>query len=604
MKFNSIRNVAVIAHVDHGKTTLVDAILKQTKVFRDNQEEMKQERILDRNDLERERGITILAKNCAVTYDETKINIIDTPGHVDFSGEVERTLSMADGALLIVDAQEGPMPQTRSVLKKALNLGLKIIVVINKIDKQFAQVPETIAAIETLFLELASSEAQLNFPILYAIGRTGVIFGKYEPGLNANSPGDVRPLLDMIVAEVPASVGKKDLPTKLLISSIEYDPHVGRIAVGKLTQGVVKKGQSLVVLQNRKSFNAEHVYLYEGLQRVEVPNAESGDIVAISGATDIQIGMTVAVDKNDLPYPAPKIGEPTLHMVMGPNTSPFAGKEGKFVTSRQIEERLDKELEKNLSLKVEKMGSGSFRVSGRGELHLSVLLETMRREGYEMEVGKPQAIVKDIEGVKCEPFEEVEIVIPKEYEGAVHMECGRRFAELKHAENVGQNEIRLRFEMPTRATLGLRSKLMTETRGTIIISTEFKEYAPLGREIPKLRAGVLTASHDGQTLSYGLAAAQERGETFVGPGVDVYKGMIVGQTNRDEDIAINVTKGKQLTNMRSKSSDGVIQLAPPIEMSLEQCLDYLESDELLEITPENLRLRKKNLSGITPSRKS
>ncbi|MFH2019510.1 MAG: GTP-binding protein [bacterium] len=596
--FKSIRNVAVIAHVDHGKTTLVDAMLKQSKVFRDNEEEMSQERILDRNDLERERGITILAKNCAIHYGETKINIIDTPGHVDFSGEVERTLSMADGVLLIVDAQEGPMPQTRTVLKQALKLGLKVIVVINKIDKKFAQVPETISAIETLFLELVTSEEQLNFPTLYAVGRAGAVFNSYDPNLTATSPGDVKPLLETIVREIPPSVGDTSLPPKMLVSSIDYDVHVGRITIGKLAQGIMKKGTRLSILQTKKTFGVEHLYMFEGLGRLEVSEVRAGDILALTGAPDIQIGMTVATNASEEAFPAPAIGEPTLHMVMGVNTSPFAGREGKFVTSRQLDERLDRELESNLSLRVEKLESGRFRLSGRGELHLSVLLETMRREGYEMEVAKPKAITKIVDGAKLEPFERVEIVIPKEHEGAVHKECGRRFADLNLAESVGNEEVRLVFEMPTRATLGLRSALLTMTKGTLLYSSEFLEYRPLGRILDKMRSGVLIASHSGQSLAYGLDAAQQRGSTLIGPGIEVYEGMIVGQTNRDEDIRINVTKGKQLTNMRSKSSDGVIQLAPPTELSLEQCLDFLEGDELLEITPTNLRLRKKNLTGI------
>ena len=603
-KYSSIRNVAVIAHVDHGKTTLVDAMLKQTKVFRDNQEEMKQERILDRNDLERERGITILAKNCAIHYLDTKINIIDTPGHVDFSGEVERTLSMADGALLIVDAAEGPMPQTRTVLKKALALGMKVIVVINKIDKQFANVPEAIAAIETLFLELAQNEEQLNFPILYGIGRGGLVFYDFKTDYDVNTTGDVRPLLETILKEIPPSVGDNTKNFKMLISSIDYNPHVGRIAIGKLTQGKVKKNDRLVVIQSKKSFSVEHLYVFEGLGREEVETAEVGDIIALTGVPDIQIGMTVSVAGDNEAFPAPLIGEPTLHILLGANSSPFAGKEGKFVTSRQIEERLERELESNLSLKVDKVGSGGFRVSGRGELHLSVLLETMRREGYELEVSKPEVVTKVIEGVTCEPYETVEIVVPSEYEGAIHQECGKRFADLKNSESMSSGEVRLVFEMPTRATLGLRSILMTLTRGTLLYSSEFLEFRALGRALPKLRSGVLISSHDGQTLAYGLSAAQERGATFVGPGVNVYIGMIVGSTNRDEDIRMNVTKGKQLTNMRSKSSDGVIQLAPPIEMSLEQSLDFLEIDELLEITPESLRLRKKNLSGVSSKRMS
>lgn len=597
-EYKSIRNVAVIAHVDHGKTTLVDAMLKQTHLFRDNQEEMTQERILDSNDLERERGITILAKSCSVFYKDVKINIIDTPGHVDFSGEVERTLSMADGALLIVDAAEGPMPQTRSVLKKALALKLKTIVVVNKIDKNNAQVPETVSAIETLFLELASDESQLNFPILYAIGRNGQVFLESTPSEEQLTVTDVRPLLDTIIERVPEATGDKSKTPKLLVSSIDYDKHVGRIAIGKLTQGVLRKGQRMMLVQGKKEFGVEHLYTYEGLGRVETDEVGAGDILGLSGLSEVTIGNTISVKGDSEAFPAPKISEPTLHMVMGANTSPFAGREGKYVTSRQLEERLERELESNLSLKVEKIGSGQYRVSGRGELHLSVLLETMRREGYEMEVSKPQAIVKDVDGVKSEPYETVEIIVASEYEGAVHMECGKRFADIRDAEKLPSGEMRMIFEMPTRATLGLRSELMTLSRGTLMYSTEFLGYKPMGKEIPKLRSGVLISSHDGQSLGYGLANAQERGMTFIGPGTDVYIGMIVGSTNRDEDIRMNVTKGKQLTNMRSKSSDGVLQLAPPIEMSLEQCLDFLEDDELLEITPESLRLRKKNLTGI------
>ena len=598
--YKSIRNVAVIAHVDHGKTTLVDAMLKQTHLFRDNQDEMRQERIMDSNDLERERGITILAKNCSVYYRDTKINIIDTPGHVDFSGEVERTLSMADGALLIVDAAEGPMPQTRSVLRQALALKLKTIVVINKIDKQNADVEATYKAIESLFLELVSDESQLLFPTLYAEGRKGAVYFKIP---ESSEVGDVRPLLDTIIEEVRPATGDKEKSTKMLISSIDYNQHVGRISIGKLSQGVLKKGMRLQIVSG-KTFDLEHLYVYEGLGRAEVQTVSAGDIVGLTGISQVQIGNTIGIPGELESYPAPKISEPTLHMVMSANSSPFAGREGQFVTSRQIEERLERELESNLSLKVEKMGSGSYRVSGRGELHLSVLLETMRREGYEMEVGKPQAIIKNVDNEKQEPYENVEIVVPQEYEGAVHQECGRRFATLKHVDSLPTGEVRIVYLMPTRVTIGLRSILLTMTRGTIMYSTEYVGYQALGKELPKLRTGVLISSHDGQALAYGLANAQERGMTFIAPSASVYVGMIVGLTNRDEDIRMNVTKGKQLTNMRSKSSDGVIQLAPPIEMSLEQCLDFIEDDELLEITPKSLRLRKKNLSGISNKRMS
>ena len=588
----SIRNIAVIAHVDHGKTTLVDAILKQTEVFGEHQSQMQEERIMDTNDLERERGITILAKNCAVEYEGVKINIIDTPGHADFSGEVERTLSMADGALLIVDAAEGPMPQTRSVLKQALELGMKVIVVINKVDKKFADVARTETQVENLFLELASNDEQLEFPVLYGVGRNGVV--RVENG--DMSVGDVQPLLSTIVEMIPAASGDTTEPVKLLVSSMEYDAHVGRIAVGRLRQGVVKKGARLFTLPGVQEFGVEHLYIYDGLGRSEVAEASAGEIVAITGVKGLQIGMTIAENKLVEPYPAPLIGEPTLHMTIGANTSPMVGREGKSVTSRQIEERLNKELESNLSLRVSKLGTGKYRVSGRGELHLSILLETMRREGFEMEVGKPEVITKSEDGVKKEPYEMVEIVIPSEYEGAIHQELGKRLAEVKEVSPAGESEIRMKFVMPTRATLGMRAELLTLTRGTLVYASEFLDYRAYGKELPRLRSGVLVASHSGQALAYGLHAAQERGETFVDAGTEVYQGMIVGSTKKEQDIKINVTKGKQLTNMRSKGSDGVIQLAPPVTLSLEQSLDYLEPDELLEITPESLRLRKKELS--------
>ena len=592
MQNKSIRNIAVIAHVDHGKTTLVDAILKQTKVFEDHQSEMSQERILDSNDLERERGITIFAKNCAVHYKGIKINIIDTPGHADFSGEVERTLSMADGALLIVDAAEGPMPQTRSVLKQALELGMKVIVVINKVDKKFADVARTENQIDNLFLELATTDAQLEFPVLYGVGRSGVV--KVEN--NDMSVGDVQPLLSTIVEMIPEAIGDIELPVKLLVSSMEFDPHVGRIAIGRLKHGVIKKGARLFVLPDEKEFLVEHLYIYDGLGRIEVMEAEAGEIVAISGVKDLQIGVTIAAEKTVEAYPAPLIGEPTLHMTIGANTSPMVGREGKMVTSRQIEERLNRELESNLSLRVSKLGTGRYRVSGRGELHLSILLETMRREGFEMEVGKPEVITKVVDGVKMEPYEMVEIVVPAEYEGAIHQQLGKRLAEIKEVSPMGENEVKMKFLMPTRATLGMRAELLTLTRGTLIYASEFVDYRKYGKALPRLRSGVLVASHSGQALAYGLHGAQERGETFVDPGVEVYQGMIVGRTKKEQDIRMNVTKGKQLTNMRSKGSDGVIQLAPCVKLSLEQCLDYLEQDELLEITPESLRLRKRELN--------
>ncbi len=598
--FKSIRNVAVIAHVDHGKTTLVDAMLKQTHTFRDNQAEMSQTTILDSNTLERERGITILAKNCAVFYGETKINIIDTPGHADFSGEVERTLSMADGALLIVDAQEGPMPQTRYVLKKALKQNLKIIVVINKIDKQYARVPYVIGKIESLFLELAQDESHLEFPILYAVGRHGKVFtelpGKYDEAM----PGDVRPLMDKILDYIPAPKPDTGHTFKMLVSSLDYNPHLGRIAVGKIAQGTLRKGQSIIETSRPgKPFSPQRLLLSEGLGRVEVEEVSTGDIVAIPGMTDVPIGSTLSDPSDTTPYPSQEITEPTLHMTIGANTSPLAGREGQFVTSRQLEERLERELESNLSLRLEKLDSGKFKISGRGELHLSVLLETMRREGYEMEVGKPQVITKkDENGVKIEPVEEVSIIVPNTFQGVINQELGKRYGVMISMEPLSETEVEFVYRIPTRSIIGLRTLLLTLTKGTVLFSSQIDGYEPVGKELPKIRSGVIIASHGGESLAYGLAAAEERGTLFVGPAIAVYEGMIVGQTPKEQDVRMNVCKGKQLTNMRSKASDGVIQLTPPTLLSLEQAIDFLENDELLEITPQSLRLRKKNLTGI------
>lgn len=602
--FTSIRNVAVIAHVDHGKTTLVDAMLKQTHTFRENSGEMSQTTILDSNTLERERGITILAKNCAVFYGETKINIVDTPGHADFSGEVERTLSMADGALLIVDAQEGPMPQTRYVLKKALKQNLKIIVVINKIDKQYARVPYVISKIESLFLELAHDESHLDFPVLYAVGRDGKVFAELPAQYSSDMPGDVRPLMDKIIEYFPAPKEDTGHTFKMLVSSIDYNPHLGRIAIGKITQGEIKLGQS-VILTNRptKPFSVQRILLSEGLGKVEVESAVTGDIVGIPGLSEVQIGLTMADPSDTVAYPTQEITEPTLHMTLGANTSPLAGREGKFVTSRQIEERLYKELESNLSLKVEKLDNGKYKVSGRGELHLSILLETMRREGYEMEVGKPEVIVKrDENNVKTEPVEEVDIVVPNDYQGVINQEMGKRYGVMLSMEPISDTEVEFVYRIPTRNIIGLRTLLLTLTKGTVLFSSQIDGYEPIGKELPKIRSGVIIASHSGESLAYGLAAAEERGVLFVGPAVPVYEGMIVGQTPKEQDVRMNVCKGKQLTNMRSKSSDGVIQLTPPTIMSLEQNIDFLENDELLEITPISLRLRKKNLTGIENNR--
>jgi GTP-binding protein len=595
-----IRNIAVIAHVDHGKTTLVDALLKQSHVFRDNEAEMAQTTILDRNELERERGITILAKNCAIHYKGTKINIIDTPGHADFSGEVERTLGMADAALLIVDAQEGPMPQTRFVLKKALDLGLKVIVVVNKIDKKFANPAQTVSKVESLFLELASSDEQLEFPVVYAVGRNGTAW-KELPS-DPESAGDVVALLDTIMEYVPVSE-KREGTFKMVVTSIDYDTHLGRIVVGEIYQGKITKGMKVIVTKNPNLFSkVEKLYVYEGLGSVEVEEAESGEIVSFSGVTEVTIGDTVADPSDTVALPAAAISEPTLHMTLGPNTSPFSGREGKFSTSRQIEERLNKELESNLSLRVEKLGNGKFILSGRGELHLSILLETMRREGYEMEVGKPEVIIKEIDGQKMEPVEEVSIIVPNEFTGPITEEFGKRYARMTHMGPISDTETEFVFYAPTRVLLGLRTYLLTQTKGTVIYNSIIHGYEPLGKPLPKLRRGALLADQAGEALGYGLQNVQGRGVTFIDPGTAVYEGMIIGMNAKDEDIAMNVCKGKKLTNMRSKSSDGVLQLTPSIKYSLEQSIDFLEADELLEITPISLRLRKKYLTEIDRKR--
>ncbi len=593
----NIRNIAVIAHVDHGKTTLIDAFIKQSHIFRDNEDEMNQTTLLDSNVLERERGITILAKNISIDYKGTKINIIDTPGHSDFSGEVERTLGMADGALLIVDAQEGPMPQTRFVLKKAFELDLKVIVVINKIDKPNANIAQTEAKIGNLFLELATQDAQLEFPTLYSVSRSGKVFA--TPPTDFNQEGNVIPLLDEILRYIPAPTNSQEGSFKMLVSSLDYNSHEGKIVIGKIFRGTVKPGQKIVVLgEQNKAAQVDKVYISKGLGRAETKEALAGDIVALTGVSGVKIGQTLSTLGDTEALPSAKITEPTLHVTVGPNTSPLSGREGEFTTARQIEERLAHELETNLSLKLRKLESGKYEVSGKGELHLSVLLETLRREGYEVEVGKPEVIYKEVDGQKCEPFEEVNIIAPQEYLGTITQEIGKRLGHLVRMEPISEKEIEFVYRMPTRAILGLRSLLLTATKGTVLFNSQFIDFEPVGPVLPKMRRGVLITTDSGEALSYGLQAAQERGVTFIEPGETVYEGQIIGINSKAEDIEINATKGKQLTNMRSKSSDGVIQLTPALKYSLEQCLDFLESDELLEITPKNLRLRKKYLTNV------
>lgn len=591
-----IRNVAIIAHVDHGKTTLVDFLLKQSHTFRDNESEMQQTTIMDSNPLERERGITILAKNTAIEYKGYKVNIIDTPGHADFSGEVERTLNMADGALLIIDAQEGPMPQTKFVLKKALELGLKVIVVINKIDKPLADIAKTLTRTHDLFLELATHEDQLDFPVLYAIGREGKA-GKTED--EARNATNLSPLFDAILETIPAP--KIDEGSfQLLVTSLDYDTHKGKHIIGRIKRGTAKKGQQVVLLKDnneKQQGRLDTISITHGLKKTEVDEAGAGDIVDITGVSNATIGDTVTDPSDQTPLPRISIEEPTIKISLGPNTSPFAGREGKFTNSRQILERLQKELETNVSLRLDIVGD-RFMLSGRGELHLSVLIETLRREGYEFEVGKPQVITKTIDGVEMEPIEDVIIDIPDAYVGAVSTEMGVRKGEMTNMQTDGKGNTRFEYKIPSKNLLGIRSTLLTNTKGTAVINTMFNGYEPLKPTLEKVRNGVLIASEGGTALTYGLQNAQERGITFIDPATDVYEGMIIGMHPRREDIEINVIKGKKLTNMRASTGDIAVVLTPPLKMSLEQYLDFIEEDELLEVTPQTLRPRKKYLSKI------
>ncbi len=598
-----IRNVAVIAHVDHGKTTLIDAFLKQTHVFRANEEEMTEVCILDSNELEREKGITILAKNIAIKYKGIKINIIDTPGHADFSGEVERTLGMADGALLIIDAQEGPMPQTRFVLKKALELNLKIIVVINKIDKPFARISETLAKTNDLFLELATENQHLEFSVLFAVGRDGKVFKELPQDISV--PADVTPLLDEIIGQIPAPTNDTAGPFKMLISSLDYNLHTGRILVGKIFRGKLAMGQKVNLTHDQNTtYLIDGIYISDGLTRKAVTEAFAGDIVGVTGVAEGNIGQTIAEPGDTESLPSSVISEPTLRIDIGPNSSPFSGQEGQLGTSRQIEERLKKELETNLSLRLEKISGGRFRVAGRGELHLAILLETLRREGFEMEVGRPEVITKTVAGQVSEPYEEVTIIVLNAYQGTIIQEMGKRQGEMLKMEPVSDQEIKLVYKIPTRTTIGLRGVLMTNTKGLATLSSELIGFEPIGEILPKIRTGVLIASENGPAIAYGLNAAQGRGITFIDPGVNVYEGMIIGQNSKEEDIEINVNKGKKLSNMRSKTSDGIIQLVPPLKFSLEQSLGFVENDELLEITPKSLRFRKKFLTALDRRRQS
>jgi GTP-binding protein len=599
---SKIRNIAIIAHVDHGKTTLVDGLLKQSHTFRDNQAEMGQTLIMDSGDQERERGITITAKITAVQYGDYRINIIDTPGHADFSGEVERTLNMADGCLLIVDAQEGPMPQTKFVLEKALEAGLQPIVIINKIDKPGSRIKEVEDELADLFLELAVHEDQLHYPVYYAIGRDGKAWN--ELPADAEADANLEPIFQAIIEHIPAPTVELDKPFQMLVTALAWDNFKGKYAIGRITRGGVKPGDQVVLCKKDGQLakaKVELVYMSQGLAKFEVPGGVAGDIVQLTGIADAKIGETIADADQPEALPVIEVEAPTLRIYLGPNTSPFKGQEGEFNTSRQLGDRLQKELEINVGLQVSDDGIG-FTVAGRGELHLGVLIETMRREGYEFEVGRPQVVTHVENGVEVEPVEELIIEVPAEHVGTVQMELGARRATLKEQFASPKGVTKLVYELPTRALLGLRNILLTNTKGTAVMNSLVTGFQPKGAPLPQLRNGVLISFDTGTTMPYSLETAEARGTLFIGPAERVYAGQIIGLSTRHEDMEINVCKAKHLTNMRSKSSDGTVQLTPPVVFSLEQCLDFIENDELLEVTPKSLRLRKRELDPLKRKR--
>ncbi len=592
MTSENIRNIAIIAHVDHGKTTLVDEMLKQGGVYRENQATV--ERVMDSGDLERERGITILAKNTAVHYKDTKINIVDTPGHADFGGEVERILKMVDGVLLLVDAAEGPMPQTRFVLQKALALKHKVILVINKVDRPDARVDEVVDEVLELLLELDATEEQFDSPSVFCSARQGVAsYSPHEMGT------DLRPLLDTIVEYIDPPSGDDEGPLQLLVSSIDYNEYVGRIAIGRVERGVIRQNQEVSVCDFHDpdhSQKAKVVALYEfsGLGKTPIQEAHAGEIVAFSGIADITIGRTICAPDVVEPLPFVQITPPTIEMTFSVNDSPFAGREGKYVTSRNLRDRLDRELLKDVSLRVTEMGTDAFNVAGRGEMHLSILIETMRREGYEFQVSTPRVLTKEIDGKTCEPVERLVCDVPEASVGAVIEKIGQRRGDLVTMTPVG-SRMRLEFLVPSRGLFGYRTEFLTDTRGEGIMSSVLDSYAPVKGEIARRSSGSLVAFETGEAVAYGLFGIQDRGTLFIGPGTPVYAGMIVGQCNRNEDMSVNVCKKKQLTNMRASGSDEALRLVPPRTLSLEQCLEYLADDELLEVTPKNLRMRKRIL---------
>ena len=588
MSNDKIRNVAIIAHVDHGKTTLVDALLRQSGTFRAN--EQVQERVMDSNDLEKERGITILAKNTSVMYNGVKINIVDTPGHADFGGEVERVLKTVDGVLLLVDAFEGPMPQTREVLKKALALNLKPIVVINKIDRPGAEPEKALDKVIELFIELNASDEQLDFPVIYASAKNGIA------KMNLSDDSDnITCIFDTIIDKIEPPTCDMDGTMQMLVSNIDYDDYLGRIAIGRIERGKIKNGMPVSICKQEKNTQGKiaKLFTYMGLKRVEVDEVDAGDIVAISGIPDISIGDTICDLANPEKIPFVNIDEPTVSMTFSVNNGPFAGQEGEFVTSRHIRDRLFKELERNVSLRVKETASpDSFEVCGRGELHLSVLIEEMRREGYELLVSRPKVIFKEIDGVKCEPIEDLVVNVPDDAIGTVIEKLGRRKAEMKNMEPAEAGHTKIEFKIPARGLIGYRTEFLTDTKGTGTMNSIFDCYEPYKGDIQARTRGVLVAFEQGTSITYGLYNAQLRGELFIGPGVEVYEGMIVGINSRNEDISINVCKEKHLTNTRASGSDDALRLVPPIQLSLEKAIEFIAEDELVEVTPKNIRLRK------------
>ena len=592
MRNEKLRNVAIIAHVDHGKTTLVDGLLKQSGVYRDNQS--VEDRVMDSNDLERERGITITAKNTAVQYGDIKINIVDTPGHADFGGEVERILKMVNGVILLVDAAEGPMPQTRFVLGKALELGHKVIVAVNKIDKPDARIHEVMDEVLELLLDLEATDDQFNSPTVFCSGRQGTAsYGPDEVGT------DLTPLFETIVNYIDPPEGDEEAPLQLLVSSIDYNDYVGRIAVGRIERGTIKVNQEVTICdyhhpEIRNKGKVVALYAYDGLGKTPIQSASAGEIVALSGMADITIGRTLCAPECVEPLPFVKISDPTIEMTFAVNDSPFAGREGKYVTSRNLRDRLEKELLKDVSLHVTEASTDAFNVAGRGEMHLSILMETMRREGFEFSVSTPRVLTKTIDGKVCEPIERMVADVPEECMGAVIEKMGRRKGDLLSMTPMG-SRYRLEFMVPSRGLFGYRSEFLTDTKGEGIMSSVLADYAPMKGEIERRLVGSLIAHESGEAVAYGLGAAQERGALLIGPGTPVYAGMVVGICSRNEDMTVNVCKRKQLTNMRASGSDDAIRLVPPRVFSLEQCLEFLADDELLECTPKSLRIRKRIL---------